>query len=824
MEKATKAIRRSGTKLRGLSSRHGNLQVLIGQLGDMRSSCKSFVAAQQTAADDLVRWSQDCDNRAIQDTVAYLTELSLLWTEVQKDFTGKLKEYRTQFELILEGERHVDQSRELYSVREQREIKCRKELTKSSSKGAGEEIKLMEERVIQAEKGKDLAYMEVVGRIRENEAVKLIRIRECLRKLSSSYVTLGEKCQSLFSAYHGVVCTLPNANEKDIHELRYTGSREASELVQRAKEQILYPDYESDLSRSNSAENMPAAKPALTVRLPVETTPDLPPKKGTNKHEEAAAKTTEASSTTPANTSTATTAVRHDPPPSYSSVVNVRDYNNGPVEGACGYTPAPIRDVNVSVLGGRSRSGAEYESGAYSRSGSVQESYPAYLNSTRFRGGSTVNHERATAPSGNVNVGDCPDVDLRNRSRDPHRGGLSRSISERRVLSENRYSLHPVLRHENNLTRHSSNYADYSDMSLTESQRMSLRLQKPPKKLSLKSLSFAGSTISGFLGLNGSNSYNSSRAQTSKSSSSDYETYEFPEIIQQSSSNNRYKNNYSAIHGVLPEELDRYSSENNGRSSSAQSSSGSSNSSCSSGSSTSINISNEKSRALSAKFGIGGPREELSPPANVRMSSNVIKQPDLTKQSTARSTRSTKKSPAPGKYDLKASDKRTLNAVESTKTNSGSATADNNLNNTSKNIGVENPHKSNAELTRDLIDLNMSAEENANVKDLRSSRNLTSANLQAITTNNSVSVFSPTKQDDHSITSNGNDLSKNINAKNSNSTKVSSSEMGSVISSHLDGDLSSLAKARGKALKTNPFYDYSNSDDSEASNSAGYDR
>lgn len=54
----------------------------------------------------------------------------------------------------------MDQSRELYSVREQREIKCRKELTKSTTKGAGEEVKLMQERVVQAEKGKDLAYLE----------------------------------------------------------------------------------------------------------------------------------------------------------------------------------------------------------------------------------------------------------------------------------------------------------------------------------------------------------------------------------------------------------------------------------------------------------------------------------------------------------------------------------------------------------------------------------------------------------------------------------------------------------------------------------------
>ncbi|KAF2344383.1 Eisosome component PIL1/LSP1, partial [Trinorchestia longiramus] len=215
---------RSGTKLRGLSSRHSSLQVLIGQLADVRTTCKSFISAQQTAADDLSRWTNDCDNRAMQDVCAYLAELSLLWSEVQKEFADRLREYRTQFELILEGERHVDQSRELYSIREQREMKCRKELAKCAGRdaGAGEEVKLMEERVVQAEKGKDLAYMEVVDRIKENETVKLIRFREGLRKMSAAYMTLGQHCQAIFTAFNSVACTLPDVHNKDIQDVRYT--------------------------------------------------------------------------------------------------------------------------------------------------------------------------------------------------------------------------------------------------------------------------------------------------------------------------------------------------------------------------------------------------------------------------------------------------------------------------------------------------------------------------------------------------------------------------------------------------------------------------
>ncbi|KAG7161231.1 hypothetical protein Hamer_G016285 [Homarus americanus] len=164
MDKASKAIRRSGVRLRSMSSGHGSLQMVISQLGEVRTSFKAFALAQATASEDLLSWSGGShENRAIEETFTHLAELSLLWSEVQRDFADHLKEYRTQYELILEGEKHITQAREMLSVREQREGKLRKDLKKACKKAPPEEIHLLREKLSQAERSRDLAHLEGAG-------------------------------------------------------------------------------------------------------------------------------------------------------------------------------------------------------------------------------------------------------------------------------------------------------------------------------------------------------------------------------------------------------------------------------------------------------------------------------------------------------------------------------------------------------------------------------------------------------------------------------------------------------------------------------------
>lgn len=75
-------------RLKSMSGGHGALQMVISQLGEVRSSLKAFTQAQATASEDTMRWAAAHENRAIAETFSHLAELSLVWTDVQRDFTG----------------------------------------------------------------------------------------------------------------------------------------------------------------------------------------------------------------------------------------------------------------------------------------------------------------------------------------------------------------------------------------------------------------------------------------------------------------------------------------------------------------------------------------------------------------------------------------------------------------------------------------------------------------------------------------------------------------------------------------------------------------
>lgn len=73
-----------------MSSGYGSLQMVISQLGEVRSTFKSFAQAQTQSSEDLLQWAVGTrQNRAIEETVVYLAELAALWGEVQKDFAGE---------------------------------------------------------------------------------------------------------------------------------------------------------------------------------------------------------------------------------------------------------------------------------------------------------------------------------------------------------------------------------------------------------------------------------------------------------------------------------------------------------------------------------------------------------------------------------------------------------------------------------------------------------------------------------------------------------------------------------------------------------------
>lgn len=235
MDRASRAIRRSGARLKALNGGHADLNLVISELRDVRLAMKSFLTAQNAVAEDMVLWAQADENRVIQDVMTQLAELNALWTDVQKDFVEHLKTFRHHFELILEGEKQVDQARSALAACEQKELRIKKELKRAAKKATVEEISQLEVKLAQAERAKDLAQFETLEKVQEHEAVKLIRLKQGLMQLSEAYLSLANRGALLFEAQRDIAGHLPDTSP---HHFKYTGSGAMKQAVQRAKDRV----------------------------------------------------------------------------------------------------------------------------------------------------------------------------------------------------------------------------------------------------------------------------------------------------------------------------------------------------------------------------------------------------------------------------------------------------------------------------------------------------------------------------------------------------------------------------------------------------------
>ncbi|XP_062587492.1 uncharacterized protein LOC134249152 [Saccostrea cucullata] len=272
MDKASRAIRRSGAKLKSLGSgESSDLNVMISELKDMRESAKGFMNSQNSACQDMMRWAVNEENRAIQDVANHITELNLLWTDVQKDFIGHLKEYKQMFEMVLEGEKQVSQAKENLSNCEQKESKLRKDLTKAEKRNCEADRRNLETKLYEAKSEREKAEIEVTERIRENEAVKMIRLKEGFVRIAEAYIELGKKCSTVFKAQKDVAMEIPDVHGKELEEVKYTGSSKTQNHLYKAKEKL------HKYRRESFRLNPPPSFPAYHCKTPDVEEDDPPP-------------------------------------------------------------------------------------------------------------------------------------------------------------------------------------------------------------------------------------------------------------------------------------------------------------------------------------------------------------------------------------------------------------------------------------------------------------------------------------------------------------------------------------------------------------------
>lgn len=95
---------------------------------------------------------------SLYDTIYNLYNTDFYKTSVSEH----LKEFKTQFDLILEGEKHVDHARTAVELCDQRECKLKKEV-KKAKKCTAEEMQDLEKRLYEAARAKEVAQLEGKG-------------------------------------------------------------------------------------------------------------------------------------------------------------------------------------------------------------------------------------------------------------------------------------------------------------------------------------------------------------------------------------------------------------------------------------------------------------------------------------------------------------------------------------------------------------------------------------------------------------------------------------------------------------------------------------
>lgn len=272
------SIRRSGAKLFSLGSGHGNLVMTISQLKELRNATKSVISVQNDTIFDMLKWGNQESNRAIKDIVERFGELCSMWTEAQKQFANDLKDVRNHFEMILEGERIVDSANQLVDSAETKEVRLRKEHKKLKKKSCApiDQLRDIEERITKVHLDKNYAESEATCKLKDHEAVKMIRLREALKKFSTGQLALCKKGQLLFEAGNDVIEYFPEISSDDIQDIKYQGSAATTQIVIRTKEKLknfnendksvpLVPaDNVADLTSTsrNTSPTLPASPPA----------------------------------------------------------------------------------------------------------------------------------------------------------------------------------------------------------------------------------------------------------------------------------------------------------------------------------------------------------------------------------------------------------------------------------------------------------------------------------------------------------------------------------------------------------------------------------
>jgi hypothetical protein len=146
-------------------------------------------------------------------------------------------------QMILEGERVVDAAKAALETAESKEVKLKKEqkrLSKKSFASSNDELREVEDRLAKVLRDKDYADAEASIKIKEHEAVKMIRVKDGLSKFAQAQLDLSDKSSIIFSAAKEVADQIPDITsdmtDDDLLGVQYHGGPVAMQAIMKAKD------------------------------------------------------------------------------------------------------------------------------------------------------------------------------------------------------------------------------------------------------------------------------------------------------------------------------------------------------------------------------------------------------------------------------------------------------------------------------------------------------------------------------------------------------------------------------------------------------------
>lgn len=141
--------------------------------------------------------------------------------------------------MIVEGERRLETARTALDASDAKLGKTRKDMKKATkAKVSDADLREIEKRLDGLERDRDKHQIDVFDTVRENEIVKMIRIKDGMLKTTQSYIDMVRKGDVLFGAGKFIAQQIPDVGEREIHEIKYTGSGATMQAVVGAKQRI----------------------------------------------------------------------------------------------------------------------------------------------------------------------------------------------------------------------------------------------------------------------------------------------------------------------------------------------------------------------------------------------------------------------------------------------------------------------------------------------------------------------------------------------------------------------------------------------------------